>query len=634
MTWLQERLLNAGVITAAQLEAAIRRAAIYGGSFDTNLLEMGAIMPSVLHALLAYASQAPPAALDSFDAPRPSTETLPPGLREHPDVVPLAQREGRLEVLVHPRAWDGEAQTLIREYPQLDFVAGGECLFIDAKAQSQQEPPPRRYANLAAFYREQLRLPRHFTPTLSRGTTRRLDELWHALFAAHPTDGAELAKAVARVMGHFTRRVCVFACAASGLEAVPGACTIESALTSSLPYSRTIIMALSGERVIERCDDLDLRLAVGKEDSIACVFAPIVVGRWSALVLYVDRDGLDFGDHEIETMVDLCGRAGLLLYENLDPTARESLDGAADAIAAWESLSRKSARITTKGPIGKISECETSANSPVGAQEATTSARLSKVEFAANGARRPRQLTPIELAREPEMQRSATRHLQDDHAGVLEALRLFDDSDPQRREAAIRTFQELRDARCIWPLAKLGFDADESIRTLAMQVLETYRLHATFGHALAEVRRGLWAKSSRTREAAIRAVGILRDTLAVPRLIDEVGAEHSEVREAALQALCSITGQQFGLRYDLWRAWYHEHGRESRMEWLESAARHRLDSVRRWAAEEIARICEYENSEDDTPTQFMSRSALGLTHVALNGAAAGANDDPGAPSPE
>ncbi len=173
---------------------------------------------------------------------------------------------------------------------------------------------------------------------------------------------------------------------------------------------------------------------------------------------------------------------------------------------------------------------------------------------------------------------------------VPDLVELFDHPDPDVRFYAAFVFQELRDPRCVLPLGELAFDASSDVRVIAMRVLETYARTADFPLACRRVRAGLHAPNRTKQLHATRAVGTLRDRHAVEPLIDLLASKDRYVQEAALESLCSITGQQHGLKPHRWRAWFAEHGHEHRVEWIIASLRHRDLPVRRWANDELVRL--------------------------------------------
>jgi HEAT repeat protein len=123
-----------------------------------------------------------------------------------------------------------------------------------------------------------------------------------------------------------------------------------------------------------------------------------------------------------------------------------------------------------------------------------------------------------------------------------------------------------------------------------MRVLETYRRSEGFEIAAAIVREQLVSETRTQQLHAARAAGTLRDNGGIPQLIELLASSDRFIQEAALESLCSITGQQHGLKPHRWRSWYEEHGKRHRVEWIIDSLRHRDLPVRRWAADELVRI--------------------------------------------
>ena len=169
-------------------------------------------------------------------------------------------------------------------------------------------------------------------------------------------------------------------------------------------------------------------------------------------------------------------------------------------------------------------------------------------------------------------------------------LDLVDHPRPQIRFYAAFLFQELRDARSLRPLAAHAFDPDPDVRLIATRVLESYCRAPGFVDATEVVRAELRARDRERVLLAAEAAGTLRDTHAVPTLIDLLSMRDKQVRETALESLCSITAKHHGYRPAKWKSWYAEHGQQTRIEWVIDALRHRDTAVRRWAADELVRI--------------------------------------------
>lgn len=173
---------------------------------------------------------------------------------------------------------------------------------------------------------------------------------------------------------------------------------------------------------------------------------------------------------------------------------------------------------------------------------------------------------------------------------VPHVIDLLSHPNPDVRFYAAFVFHELRDERCMSPLAKLAFDGNADVRVVSMRVLETYRRRGDFDTAAAVVRQQLTAQSRQQQLHAARAAGTLRDIGSIPELIELLASGDRFIQEASLESLCSITGQQHGLKPHRWRNWYADQGDLHRVEWIIDSLRHRDLPVRRWAADELVRI--------------------------------------------
>jgi HEAT repeat protein len=169
-------------------------------------------------------------------------------------------------------------------------------------------------------------------------------------------------------------------------------------------------------------------------------------------------------------------------------------------------------------------------------------------------------------------------------------VELVDHPNPTVRFYVAFGFMELRNHRAVAALGELAFDPDADVRAIAMRVLETYSGETGFDEAVGVIRREL-DSPNRTRQLhATRAVGTVRDIAAVSKLIDLLASKERYIQEAALESLCSVTGQQLGLKPHRWRSWYSDNAQHHRVEWIISSLAHKDLSVRRWAADELRRI--------------------------------------------
>jgi len=173
---------------------------------------------------------------------------------------------------------------------------------------------------------------------------------------------------------------------------------------------------------------------------------------------------------------------------------------------------------------------------------------------------------------------------------VPHLLELLHHPNPDVRFYAAYLFQELRDDRCTGMLATLAFDVSGDVRVIAMRVLETYSRAEHFALGCTYVRARLDSEDRSERLYAARAVGTLRDVLAIGRLIELLASKDRFIQEAAIESLCSITGQQLGLKPHRWKSWYVDNRERHRIEWIIDSLRHKDMPVRQWAAHELSRI--------------------------------------------
>ena len=142
---------------------------------------------------------------------------------------------------------------------------------------------------------------------------------------------------------------------------------------------------------------------------------------------------------------------------------------------------------------------------------------------------------------------------------------------PDARYYAIRLLSFIRTMEFRYPLVEATFDRDNGVRRLALQVLEQHREHAEFGHALDALRARLHHRDVHVVEAAIVGLTLLRDTGAIPVMIELLGHEDQALAERTAQALSRMTFMDFGLDISRWTLWYNVHGDEPQEAWLAEA---------------------------------------------------------------
>jgi hypothetical protein len=522
-------------------------------------------------------------------------------------------------------------------------------------------------------------------------------------------------------------RVALFGVKKEGLRGLAGPGAIPGVAGAVIPPGPRISAALAGQPARDRVSDLDLRVAVGQETAVPCLLVPIRVRGRAVLLLYVDRDGLEFGPEDLRRAEELAEAAGRSLDEVLRRMSNERTGGRETTPPTGPTPSPPAPEIAPRVPrlvepaapvrfntlVGQgasstlpperpVTLSPTSRTAPpVVDVHAATAPGISRSPLRQAGPltvepdRPPKQvitlsgspappagsgagssprsasgITPLSIpltqgtargqlvfeeeavteVKEPPpsdsiearidaclqsamgggasaadvlrfgdkaLLRVAARFpgpidvfrrdldslpapaahgplirltIQLGEAMVPYLLELMDHQSPNVRFYAAFVFQALRDDRCIHALGERAFDADADVRAIATRVLETYNRSPSYVPALGQVRQGLADPNITRQVQAVRALGTLRDIQAVPHLIELLASRDRYVQEAALEALCSITGQQLGLKPQRWRKWYAEHGTRHRVEWIMSALSHRDVMVRRWAAEELRRI--------------------------------------------
>jgi hypothetical protein len=763
---LRRYLEASGELSAERLQAASRRQQIYGGSFDTVLLELDLLSPGAVMDAVSRSTRLPaaPAALLSA-RPRPWSR-IPQELLDHGWVVPLAEDGARLVVAVHPDLPDDRLGALYRAVSDVTVTVVPECVMARLLVERTGGVVPQRYASLGARFlgpsggapapaasmpaTPRAPTPRAFAPApppprpAAAPPPRRFDASgWPAARAASlavlatAADRDAVIEALGAALRSIADRAVVFVAKSDGLVLVfghGGDLPAQAAQHPTLARFGAVERVLAGDDSIERLEDLDLRLLLGREDAVPCLFLPVPVRGRVVLVAYVDRDGLAFAPSERADLAGLCRDTGgalerILLARRGGPPAPTAVAEAPTAAAGSAAappirlppLRRPGAgllpsaapvpaapaqAVATLPPLVRMDlsppEAATSATpAPAEPPGRTTQLRMPVFEPPARGAapaatapatapqpspapaappplrfappgsasqsgegillsqavnsglRRRIILDEEDVHRDPAVPASDSLEARIDHVldeiiqregnstsdlrafgaegllrlaarfpGPLEVLRrdlnalpppsahgpllraalhlgrdftpylleLVDHRDPEIRFYAAFTFLQLRDERCIPALGPLAFDSSADVRVIAMRVLETYARTPGFAASVARVRESLTSENRTRQLHAARAVGTLRDADAVPDLIRLLSHRDRFVQEAALESLCSITGQQHGLKPHRWTAWWEGNAHRHRIEWIIDSLRHKDVPVRRWASDELTRL--------------------------------------------
>jgi hypothetical protein len=125
--WLAQILADSAVVAPADLEQALQRQIVAGGSLDTNLLEMGLATEQQLLAAMAAGLHLPAIDRDALDAADPAlAQAFPLVFAETYHLVPYRLQGERLYVAAHTPLDDKLAQR-IRERVHVQITAGITC---------------------------------------------------------------------------------------------------------------------------------------------------------------------------------------------------------------------------------------------------------------------------------------------------------------------------------------------------------------------------------------------------------------------------------------------------------------------------------------------------------------------------
>ena len=134
------------------------------------------------------------------------------------------------------------------------------------------------------------------------------------------------------------------------------------------------------------------------------------------------------------------------------------------------------------------------------------------------------------------------------------------------------------------------FDSDEEVRGAAAAALRNFPPSPAVSGVRGKLRDLLSDGSGDAKRLghAVDALGELRDTTAVPQIIDLLDAGDALLVDAAGQALQSITKQDFGRSRFRWSGWWRRHQSEPRLQWLLSGLCHGSAMIRSAAQDELS----------------------------------------------
>ena len=374
---------SSGLISPQKLEDALRRQVIYGGSFDTVLLELELIDAAVLCEHLNAALGFDPIANHWIasacqDLDLPSVEEITSHIIDG-WVAPLRLETDQLWLALHPESSEQQHQFVRSLCPEAKLAAIPECCLVKLVSRCGGPPPSNRHAGLCYSILRQLSQNRIENSSPYSGATesnplfpintlseedsssvhhQKIGESSLATSNSHSensfdpapirrelesaTDRASLIRALLEGTRYFSDRIAVFAVRSDGLYSTPDKPQLEGVDGAIIPLSNELKRAISGERYIEYTRDLDLRLAVGLENIVPCILAPIAVNQKTIFMLYADRNGGSFSDDEVRIVHELCGWAGITLWEIIK----------SNRIRSPTTTSPKRADYTTPSPTG------------------------------------------------------------------------------------------------------------------------------------------------------------------------------------------------------------------------------------------------------------------------------------------
>jgi hypothetical protein len=122
-------------------------------------------------------------------------------------------------------------------------------------------------------------------------------------------------------------------------------------------------------------------------------------------------------------------------------------------------------------------------------------------------------------------------------------------------------------------LADRALDADPAVSSAARAALGSLRRDPAARQAGEKLRRALLSGIAARAIRAAHALGALRDTDAIPLLIQALESD-PETAQAAAEALAEITLQRLGPDARKWLAWWKQNRGRGRADWLFSGLTH------------------------------------------------------------
>jgi hypothetical protein len=175
--------------------------------------------------------------------------------------------------------------------------------------------------------------------------------------------------------------------------------------------------------------------------------------------------------------------------------------------------------------------------------------------------------------------------------GVIFALApLFHHKDADVRYYVSYLMSELVYPEAVALLSTRLQDKDHDVRRIAAATLGKFRQMEQFPNVLLDLRADLSNPDPRPRRAAAEALAALGDGDSVPLLLDLLADPEQSVVESALNALVTLTKQDYARNEKKWRAWWERNNHRHRMEWLIEGLVHKAPDIRAATATELEQL--------------------------------------------
>jgi chemotaxis protein histidine kinase CheA len=164
--------------------------------------------------------------------------------------------------------------------------------------------------------------------------------------------------------------------------------------------------------------------------------------------------------------------------------------------------------------------------------------------------------------------------------------------DPEVRVWLVLTLAEIGGKEAREAVSQALFDFDGRVRSAARLVLRSVvGLRAWANGVRSLVRRAAAEEDQPERRVlAVQALGEIREVSSVPILMDALGADEPDIRQAAEEGLRSVTRHAFGGDLDAWQTWWEKNFRRARYDWLVDALARDDEAQREAAHRELIEI--------------------------------------------